>query len=295
MTKEIEKQEWYRSLVDDCKVIITEAVFNSRWALVEGYWNLGKRIREDKILLRGEYGRADSILQGLAKSINVSTRTIHYALAAYDQYPDLQQIPEGKNITWNKLITKYLTAPPEKTAPLPAGKYGVIYADPPWPYPERLDPKNLYGAASYHYDRLSIDKLCELPVKEKAAENSVLFLWAATNFLEDSFKVVKAWGFDYKSNMVWVKEKRRAVFGYYVSGEHELLLIATRGSYLPKTKNLPSSVIKTPIQEHSRKPAIVYDIIEYLYPMDNYLELFARNTRVRWKSWGDETDKFGNV
>lgn len=68
---------------------------------MEGYWLLGKRIR-------GEENDITKLLQGLAVNIGVSERTLWYALQAYDKYPDLHQIPEGKNITWNKLITKYL-------------------------------------------------------------------------------------------------------------------------------------------------------------------------------------------
>lgn len=198
-------------------------------------------------------------------------------------------LPEGKNITWNKIVINELPEPSKKIK-LPEGKYGVIYADPPWPYPLRKDPKNLYGNIIYHYEPMTIKELCELEVKNLAADNSVLFIWVATNFLEESFKVIKEWGFDYKSNMVWIKEGGQGGIGWYVWGDHELLLIATKGSYLPKTKKLVSSVIKAPRGKHSEKPQIVYDIIEKLYPDDKYLELFARNPKKRknWEYWGEE-------
>ena len=104
---ELTKNEWYQALVEECKDIITEAVFTSRWALVEGYWLLGQRIREDNNIdwhAKGSY----TYLQDLANNLKISTRTLHYALQAYDKYPSLDNIPEGKNISWNKLITKYL-------------------------------------------------------------------------------------------------------------------------------------------------------------------------------------------
>ena len=110
MSKDLVSQEWYNALVDECKAIIAEAVFTSRWALVEGYWGLGKRIREDenwKKYAKGSYG----CLQDLAKNLNIAERTIYYSLKAYDEYPDLDKIPEGKNISWNKLITQYLPEP----------------------------------------------------------------------------------------------------------------------------------------------------------------------------------------
>jgi len=103
----IVKSKWYEDLVEDCKDIITEAIFTSRWALVEGYWNLGKRIRED--LNFQEYSEGNkSFLQDLALHLKQSERTLYYAIQCFDTYPDIQQLPEGKNITWNKLITKYL-------------------------------------------------------------------------------------------------------------------------------------------------------------------------------------------
>ena len=115
----IENTEWYQALVDDCKSIITEAIYIHRWVLVECYWNVGKRIREEKGLGKWSQNESGGVLQGLAKDLNISTRTIHYALQAYDKYPSLDKVPEGKNITWNKLITKYLPAPKENKIEIP--------------------------------------------------------------------------------------------------------------------------------------------------------------------------------
>lgn len=98
----------YESLVDDCRSIITEAIFNSRWALVEGYWRLGERIEQDfKVFSKGN----KAFVQGLARSLKVSERTVYYARQAYVKYPELSSLPEGKNLSWNKLITKYLPQP----------------------------------------------------------------------------------------------------------------------------------------------------------------------------------------
>lgn len=150
----LQNQEWYELLVEECKAIITEATFTSRWALVEGYWLLGKRIREEYKTRKELYGK--KIAQGLAESIGVSERTINYACAAYDKYPDIDKLPEGKNISWNKLITKYLPEPQKNEEPLteeqkstfkkqiiqgdcidemkklPDKSIDMIYADPPY-------------------------------------------------------------------------------------------------------------------------------------------------------------------
>src|SRR3990172_1317111 len=89
---ELVTQEWYQTLVDECKAIITEAIFTSRWALVEGYWNLGKRIREDN--LAQEYSKGNkTFVQDLARNLSISERTIYYSLQAFDHFPDIGKMP----------------------------------------------------------------------------------------------------------------------------------------------------------------------------------------------------------
>ena len=108
MKNELVKTEWYNELIEECKAIITEAVFTSRWSLVEGYWKLGERIETDKNFSKFAKGNQSS-LQDLANNLGISERTLYYARQAYNKYPQLGKIPEGKNITWNKLITLYLS------------------------------------------------------------------------------------------------------------------------------------------------------------------------------------------
>ena len=104
MGKELIKQgEQYEYIVSEIKSTIKEAVHVSRWALVEGYWTVGKLIREDFT-----DRHLEKQLKGLAGDVGVSERTLWYALACFDKYPTLDTIPEGKNISMNKLITKYL-------------------------------------------------------------------------------------------------------------------------------------------------------------------------------------------
>ena len=109
---ELTNTEWYNTLVSDCNDIITEAVYQSRWALVEGYHNLGKRILEEHDNFERAKIYGEKIVHGLAQSLNMSSRIIWYAMQFVQKYPDLNEVPEGKNISWNKLITKYL---PETT------------------------------------------------------------------------------------------------------------------------------------------------------------------------------------
>jgi len=109
INKDIIKDEKWGYVVEQIKATITEAVHNSRWMLVEGYWSVGK-------LLREEFGKKDltKVLTGLSVEVSVSSRTLWRALSCYDKYPDINTIPEGKNITWWKLITKYLPENPKE-------------------------------------------------------------------------------------------------------------------------------------------------------------------------------------
>lgn len=89
--------------LEDCRAIITESVFTSRWALVEGYHQLGERVSQE-----GQIAGNKDAVQALARNLCISSRTLYYAIQAYQKYPKLDMIPLGKNISWNKLITKYL-------------------------------------------------------------------------------------------------------------------------------------------------------------------------------------------
>lgn len=287
-------EQWYLQMVEDLHAIAVETVYRSRMELILGKYQVGERICLDPKFKKFP-GSKTAFLSNLFRDSNLGERDGYYCVNFYETYPnfrtDVQSFQEGKNLTWNKIKQNYLTAPKTPKVVLPPGKYGVIYADPAWPYPAHMDVDKLYGVAQQHYDIMSIKEIAALPVAESAAENSVLFMWVATLFLEDCFKILEAWGYEYKSQIVWVKEGGSGI-GYYVRSNHELLIIATKGSYLPKSKDYVSSVVKHKRLEHSQKPEIFYDIIEQLYPDDKYLELFARNNAKRkgWTFWGNQAN-----
>jgi N6-adenosine-specific RNA methylase IME4 len=138
---------------------------------------------------------------------------------------------------------------------------------------------------------MSLDEIMNIPVP--APNNAVLFLWATNPFLADALKVVEAWGFEYKTNIVWIKTNlKRPGSGFYIRGRHELLFICTRGSFVPDQngKEPIGSVVEAPVEEHSKKPDIFYDTIERMYPSCKYLELFARGEphNEHWTVWGLE-------
>lgn len=165
------------------------------------------------------------------------------------------------------------------------GKYRVIYADPPWDYGGTL-PKKEYGHVEYHYPPMSIEELCEMSIP-RTEDNAVLFLWVTSPFLRKCFEVIKAWGFQYKTSVVWLKKKHN--FGQYVSVRHELLLICTKGSCRPDiSKLLPSYVEVERSKVHSEKPECFREYPDKMYPYGNRIELFARKKVKGWDSWGDE-------
>ena len=174
--------------------------------------------------------------------------------------------------------------PEKRKIPLPVGKYEVIYADPPWEYRNT----GFAMSAVKQYPTMSIASLCEMKIKELSNENSILFLWATNPLLKEAIQLMEAWGFEYKTNFVWTKSNHTA--GFYIYGQHELLLIGVRGSMLPSGEKF-KSIIQGENRKHSKKPEIVYEIIEKMYPNTKRIELFARNKRENWESWGNEVEQ----
>jgi N6-adenosine-specific RNA methylase IME4 len=188
-----------------------------------------------------------------------------------------------------------LVATCNQSAPLPSDRrYAVLYADPPWHFEVYNEESGVERAAGNHYSTMSLDEICALPVLDLATDAAVLFMWTTAPHLQESFQVLAAWGFEYKTNIVWVKDK--IGLGYFVRNQHELLLVATRGDMpSPSPANRPPSVISAPRREHSRKPDEAYALIEAMYPTLPKVELFARQRRPGWDVWGNETGKYATA
>jgi len=183
-----------------------------------------------------------------------------------------------------KKTVRLINHNPKDPEPLPEGKYSVILADPPWQYEHMISESR---EIENQYPTLSLDEICELPVITLAADNCMLFLWTTSPHLQQAFEVIEAWGFDYRTNIVWVKPSIGP--GYYVRQRHEILLIARRGApALPEAKVKPDSVLEAPRRKHSQKPDIVYGLLERAYPKGKYIELFSRNQWPGWAVWGNE-------
>jgi N6-adenosine-specific RNA methylase IME4 len=177
-----------------------------------------------------------------------------------------------------------------REVPFTERRYALLYVDPPWRYE---------GAESgtrqieNQYGTMALDEIKALKVP--AADDSTLFLWTTSPKLADGLAIVKAWDFGYRTCMVWVKD--RIGMGYYARQQHELLLIAKRGTPLiPAPQNRPSSVFHGERTGHSAKPTVVYELIESMYPeyergedYTDFVELFARAHRDGWDTWGLDT------
>lgn len=193
-------------------------------------------------------------------------------------------------------------------AQLPEGRHACILADPPWRFnslwggrPTKTEAGYPSRAIDRHYDTMTIDDICALPVANVAAEDCVLFMWTCWPVLQQSFRVLDAWGFTYKTcAFSWMKADPYRLFaddktpfagmGYWTRANTEPCLLATRGHPKRLKKDVRQGII-APRREHSRKPDEIHDRIERLVPGPR-LELFARQSRPGWTTWGNETSKF---
>jgi ParB/RepB/Spo0J family partition protein len=162
--------------------------------------------------------------------------------------------------------------------------YGVIYADPPWPFGVWAD-SGKDRSADNHYPTMSTEAIKALPVP--AGDDAVLFLWATPMMLPEAIEVMAAWGFKFKTCIVW--EKDRDGLGYWVRNRVELLLIGSRGNVpAPPPGDQPPQIIKASRGRHSEKPTIVAEFIQRMFPNIAKLEMFARRARPGWDVWGNE-------
>ena len=163
-------------------------------------------------------------------------------------------------------------------------KYPVIYCDPPWRY-EFAESET--RAIENQYPTMDLEAIKRLLVRDLATEDAILFMWATSPKLAEAISVVEAWGFTYRSSAIWVKNQLG--MGYYFRQQHELLLIATRGSMpAPAPADRPRSVFTSDRTEHSAKPAEFAEFIERMYPTLPRIELFCRSPRHGWDVWGNQ-------
>lgn len=175
-------------------------------------------------------------------------------------------------------------------------KYSTIYADPPWRFQNRTGKVAPEHKRLNRYETMELEEIEALPVKDISAEKSHLYLWVPNALLPDGLAVMKAWGFEYKSNIIWEKIRKdgqpdgRGV-GFYFRNVTEILLFGIKGSSNRTLAPARSQVniLRSQKREHSRKPDEIISIIEACSP-GPYIELFARGDREGWDMWGNQAD-----
>jgi len=175
--------------------------------------------------------------------------------------------------------------------------FKTILADPPWQFQNRTGKVAPEHKRLSRYGTMSLDEIKELPVADIAAETAHLYLWVPNALLPDGIAVMQAWGFQYKSNIVWHKIRKdggsdgRGV-GFYFRNVTELILFGVRGKNARTLKPGRTQVnyLNSRKREHSRKPDEQYKLIEECSP-GPFLEMFARGDRKNWTSWGNQADE----
>ncbi len=171
-------------------------------------------------------------------------------------------------------------------------KYNIIYADPPWKYKTWRDGM---GTAEKHYSTMNIEDIVNMKdtIKKILNKDCILFLWVTFPCLLEGLRVMKEWGFKYKTcGFNWIKRNRKSDtwffgMGHWTRANSEICLIGTRGT-IKRKSNKVFQIVDTPIEEHSKKPDVVRERIVELVGDLPRIELFARQTAEGWDSWGNE-------
>lgn len=176
-------------------------------------------------------------------------------------------------------------------------QFKTILADPPWQFQNRTGKVAPEHKRLNRYPTMTLEEICGLPVSEVSTDTAHLYMWVPNALLPEGLRVMEAWGFQYKSNLVWHKIRKdggsdgRGV-GFYFRNVTELVLFGTRGKNARTLGPGRSQVnmIQTRKREHSRKPDEQFELIESCSP-GPYLELFARGERPGWSVWGNQADE----
>ena len=184
--------------------------------------------------------------------------------------------------------------------PLPNKKYDVIYADPPWDYGGKLqfdksskgvdeldtNKKIFISSACFKYPTLKTSELKKLPLKNIAKDNCLLFMWTTNPHLEQALDLGKAWGFEYRT-VAFVWDKMNHNPGQYTLSNCELCLLFKKGKIpSPRGARNVQQLVRVPRGKHSEKPIEVLQGITKMFPTQDKIELFARNTNEGWSCWG---------
>jgi len=169
---------------------------------------------------------------------------------------------------------------------LPNKKYSIIYADPPWQY-----KRNGNHSAESVYDVMSIDQIKKLPIQQMSEDQAHLYLWTTNSFIQEGLDVCKAWGFEYKTLITWLKTYKDGTpimgMGYYFRGCTEHIIFGVKGKKLCENKKTKNIIINH-TTKHSEKPKDFRETIVKCSGDLPRIELFAREKADGWDCWGNE-------
>jgi len=176
--------------------------------------------------------------------------------------------------------------------------FSTILADPPWQFQNRTGKMAPEHKRLSRYGTMTLEDIKQLPVEGLLKETAHLYLWTPNALLADAIEVLQAWGFTYKTNLIWYKIRKdggpdgRGV-GFYFRNVTEMILFGVRGKNARTLDpgRTQVNIVCSQKREHSRKPDEVYTLVERCSP-GPYLELFARGMRSKWTSWGNQAEKY---
>lgn len=243
-------------------------------------------------LLRARDGKGrlpNGYLAAVVEETGASRREVAYRMQFAERFASEGELCNAvaQFSSWHAIVCDALperseVEPVGEMPPLPEGVYRTICADPPWQYGNT----STRGAAEDHYPTMSVAELCDLNVAERAADEAHLYLWTTNGFLREAFQVMDAWGFEYKTTLVWAKPQ--IGMGNYFRSSTEYVLFGVRGGLRTLDCN-QRNWFEAKRARHSKKPAKFFEIVETASP-GPYLEMFARERRLNpdWDYWGNE-------
>lgn len=170
-------------------------------------------------------------------------------------------------------------------------KYNVIYADPAWKYKNKKTGGTMLSGADAHYDTMTIEEICKMPIKKMAQKNAILFMWVTVPLLPEFLPVLDAWGFKYKTMLTWRKTMSLGL-GYWFRGQCEHLIVATKGTVKATRMQVPN-FYQSKAERHSKKPDYFRQLIDQSASKLGYsdkIELFARQESDGWEVFGNQVD-----
>ena len=278
-------------------VHIEERISGAEGEGLRARWEFGHELLDAR---DGKGRLPNGYLRAVVERTGSSRAELTYRMQFAERFPTEDELLNALNSyrSWRDIVHVGLKRTAElesvEPQPVPEGLFSTIVADPPW----RYGNTSTRGAAEDHYPTMSIEELCELDIaRERAAEESHLYLWTTAGHLPDAFRVVEAWGFTYKTYLVWVKPQMG--MGNYFRVSTELVLFAVKGGMRTLDRGL-MNYFEARRAKHSSKPRAFRELVKKASP-GPYMEMFARCRRDQlltgcecsrcedgWAVWGNE-------